>query len=520
MPAARKPLVLMILDGWGYRAASEDNAIAQAKTPCWDRLWQQDPHTLIDTSGAAVGLPDGQMGNSEVGHMNMGAGRIVYQDFTRITKSIHDGSFQHNEVICTALDATMTADATLHIMGLLSPGGVHSHEQHFMAAVELAANRGLQKIAAHVFLDGRDTPPRSAESSIRLMQNLVDRIEGASISTVCGRYFSMDRDQRWDRIRKAYDAIALGQAEHRAGTALEALSAAYERGENDEFVQPTIVADAHGVADGDSIFFINFRADRARELSIAFVAEDFLGFDRRRIKLSAFVCMTEYLADLPVTIAFPSASLPQLLPEILAAHGLRQLRIAETEKYAHVTFFFNGGRETPFAGEERKIIPSPKEVATYDEKPEMSAYELTEATLQRIAEADDDFILINFANPDMVGHTGSLAAAIKAVETVDECAAKLVDAVVNKGGVAIVTADHGNCERMIELSTGAAHTYHTTNPVSLFVIGDGYYLLRPRGRLADVAPTVLDLLGLEKPVEMTGTTLIDTWVQAKQLRSE
>lgn len=506
MRSARKPLLLMILDGWGYRVESAYNAIAQANTPCWDHLWQGDPHTLIHTSGASVGLPDEQMGNSEVGHMNIGAGRIVYQEFTRITESIRNGSFQQNEVICAALDATIAADRAIHIMGLLSPGGVHSHEQHFLAAVRLAADRGVRKISVHIFLDGRDTPPRSAEPSIRAMQELVDTIEGASIDTLCGRYYAMDRDQRWERIRRAYDAIALGQAEHEASSALAALSAAYQRGESDEFVQPTIIHHAPGVADGDSIFFINFRADRARELSMSFAAQDFHGFERLQPRLSAFVCMTEYLADLPATVAFPPASLPQLLAEILAIHRLRQLRIAETEKYAHVTFFFNGGREKPYPLEDRILIPSPK-VATYDLQPEMSAPELTRKLVACIRSGLYDVIICNVANPDMVGHTGNLAAAISAIEAVDRCLANVIEAIDAAGGEILITADHGNAELMMDESTGQSHTAHTTNPVPVLFHGRPARIAAT-GSLQDIAPTMLYLLGLPQPEVMTGRSLL------------
>lgn len=506
MPTARKPLLLMILDGWGYRVESAYNAIAQANTPCWDRLWQQDPHTLIDTSGAAVGLPDEQMGNSEVGHMNMGAGRIVYQDFTRISKSIRDGSFQRNDAICAALDATLAADGAMHIMGLLSPGGVHSHEEHFLAAVRLAADRGVRKISVHIFLDGRDTPPRSAEPSIRAMQELVDTIEGASIDTLCGRYYAMDRDRRWDRIKRAFDAIALGQAEHHASGALAALSAAYQRGESDEFVQPTIMHHAQGLMGGDGLFFINFRADRARELSMSFAAQDFHGFERPLPRLSAFVCMTEYLAGLPVTVAFPATRLPQLLAEILATHGLRQLRIAETEKYAHVTFFFNGGREEPYPLEDRILIPSPK-VATYDLQPQMSAAELTQKLAACIHSGQYDVIICNVANADMVGHTGNLAAAISAIEAVDRCLATVIGAIDVCGGEILITADHGNAELMMDESTGQSHTAHTMNPVPLLFHGRPAHIAAT-GSLQDIAPTMLYLLGLPQPVVMTGHSLL------------
>jgi len=496
----------MILDGWGCRTDSRDNAIAQAKTPCWDNLWHRNPHVLISTSGESVGLPEGQMGNSEVGHMNIGAGRIVYQDFTRITKGIRDGTFERNEAICSSLDATISAGGTFHIMGLLSPGGVHSHEEHFAAAVKLAAKKGMAKIAVHVFLDGRDTPPRSAEASLTMMQKIVDDIDGAEIATVCGRYYAMDRDRRWERVRQAYEAIALGLAPHRSETALEALFAAYDRGENDEFVQPTIVGQPHAVKDGDSVFFINFRADRARELSLAFVAKDFEGFERDRIRLSSFVCMTEYLADLPASVAFPSTGLPHILAEILAENGMRQLRIAETEKYAHVTFFFNGGREEPYPLEDRILIPSPK-VATYDLQPEMSAPQLAEKLAAAIHSGQYDVIICNIANPDMVGHTGSLTAAVKAVEAVDRCLTTVVRAVDSAGGELLITADHGNVEQMRDESTGQSHTAHTTNPVPALFHGRRAEMAKS-GSLRDIAPTMLYLLGLPQPEEMTGHSLL------------
>jgi 2,3-bisphosphoglycerate-independent phosphoglycerate mutase len=438
--------------------------------------------------------------------MNIGAGRIVYQDFTRITKSIDDGSFFHNEAIVAAIDKTVAADRAFHIMGLLSPGGVHSHEDHFMAAVRMASDRGARKISVHLFLDGRDTPPRSAEPSILAMQELVDNIPGASIDTLCGRYYAMDRDRRWDRVHKAYDAIAQGQAQHNAPSALAALQAAYERGESDEFVQPTIIHHAQGLGDGDSVFFINFRADRARQLSMAFVAQDFHGFERPQVRLTAFVCMTEYLAELPVTVAFPPGNLPHLLGEILSENGLRQLRIAETEKYAHVTFFFNGGREEPYSGEERILIPSPK-VATYDLQPQMSVPELTSTLVDCIGSGKYDVIICNVANPDMVGHTGSLAAAISAVEAVDGCIGAVTAAIDTVGGELLITSDHGNVEQMLDEATGQSHTAHTTNPVPLVFHGRPAQIAGT-GELRDVAPTMLFLLNLPQPEVMTGHSLL------------
>ena len=506
MRSRARPLVLMILDGWGYRAERDNNAIALAHAPCWNRLWHTDPHALLETSGAAVGLPDGQMGNSEVGHMNIGAGRIVYQDFTRITHAIEDGSFHRNEALCSAIDAARQRGGTVHVMGLLSPGGVHSHEAHFIETVRLAGERNAPRIAVHAFLDGRDMPPRSAQTSLEAMQSAARECARASIDTVVGRYFAMDRDRRWDRVRRAWDAIVEARADFRAGSAVAALELAYARGESDEFVQPTLVGTPAGVRDGDAVLFINFRADRARELSQAFCGETFDGFERRKPALSAFVSMTEYLEGLPMAIAFPAEALTNLLGEILARHGLRQLRVAETEKYAHVTFFLNGGREEPFPLEDRILVPSPK-VATYDLKPEMSAPELTERLVEAIGSGQYDVIVCNVANPDMVGHSGKLAAAIQAVEAVDQCLARTVAAVDSAGGELLITADHGNVEQMLDEASGQAHTAHTTNPVP-FIYHGRRAGIEPAGTLRDVAPTMLHLLGIEPPAEMTGRPLL------------
>ncbi|MBT8049522.1 MAG: 2,3-bisphosphoglycerate-independent phosphoglycerate mutase [Xanthomonadales bacterium] len=501
------PLLLMILDGWGFREETENNAIALAETPCWDDLRRNDPHTLIETSGEAVGLPHGQMGNSEVGHMNIGAGRIVYQDFSRITKAIQDGSFADNAQLCAAIDAATDNGGTLHIMGLLSPGGVHSHDDHFIATVELAAKRGAPSIAVHGFLDGRDTPPRSAEPSILRMQELLDGIPGANFNSISGRYYAMDRDKRWNRVERAYRAIALAESDLNQPSAIAALHAAYGRDENDEFVQPTVIGSASGVKDGDSIIFVNFRADRAREITMAFVNEPFDGFERRKIELSDFVCMTEYMAGLPVSVAFPPTTLPRLLGGELADAGLKQLRIAETEKYAHVTFFFNGGNETPYPHEHRTLIPSP-DVATYDLQPEMSVPELTEKLVQAIKSRDYDVIICNVANPDMVGHTGKLDAAIKAVMAVDRCLASVREAIDEVGGEMLITADHGNIELMVDPVSGQSHTAHTTHMVPLLFHGRSGQL-RSGGSLRDIAPTMLSLLGLPKPAEMSGQSLLE-----------
>lgn len=509
----RKTLMLMILDGWGYRPERENNAIALASTPCWDRLWANDPHTLIETSGLSVGLPEGQMGNSEVGHMNIGAGRIVYQDFTRITQSIEDRSFHQNQALCSAIEAARQNNGTVHIMGLLSPGGVHSHDDHFMETVLLACDRGAGTIAVHAFLDGRDTPPRSAESSIQKMQDLVDSIPGAAIRTICGRYYAMDRDQRWNRVERAYRAIASAESDFQSGSALEALHQAYARDENDEFVQPTLVGKPAVMEEGDSCVFINFRADRARELTMAFVCDPFDGFERQKIGLSAFVCMTEYMAGLPAMVAFPTETLPRLFGAELAANGMNQLRIAETEKYAHVTFFFNGGEEDPFPGEQRILVPSP-DVATYDLQPEMSAPELTRRLEEAIRSRAFDVIICNVANPDMVGHTGSLEAAKMAVEAVDNCMAGVVAAIDEVGGELLITADHGNVEQMKDELSGQSHTAHTTNLVPFLFHGRPTSIAE-KGSLSDIAPTMLRLLNLPQPSQMTGRSLLELKGEAR-----
>lgn len=504
MNKRKKPLLLMILDGWGYREETAHNAIALGHTPCWDRLWSEDPHTLIETSGESVGLPAGQMGNSEVGHMNIGAGRIVYQDFSRIEKAIEDGSFRKNEALCAAID---NSRGTVHIMGLLSPGGVHSHDAHFVETVRMAADRGAASIAVHGFLDGRDTPPRSAETSIRRMQEVIDGIPQARFATLAGRYYAMDRDNRWDRVEKAYSALVDARPVQHAETAMEALQAAYDRDENDEFVQPTVIADYEGMVDGDSVLFINFRADRAREITSAFVLDAFDGFQRRKLDLGAFVTMTEYQAGLPVSVAFPPVTMQHLFGQEIAAAGLRQLRIAETEKYAHVTFFFNGGEEQPSSNEDRILVPSPR-VATYDLQPEMSAPELTAKLVEAIHSGTYDVIVCNVANPDMVGHTGSLEAAMKAVQAVDACLAAVTEAIDAVGGEMLITADHGNVEQMADLQSGQAHTAHTTNPVP-FLYHGRRASLRNGGALRDIAPTMLALLGMPQPEEMSGRSLVE-----------
>ncbi|MFA5591116.1 MAG: 2,3-bisphosphoglycerate-independent phosphoglycerate mutase [Lysobacteraceae bacterium] len=502
-----KPVLLLILDGWGQRDDPTDNAIAQAHLPHWRGLLRSCPHTLIHTSGLRVGLPDGQMGNSEVGHMNLGAGRVVYQDLTRIDAAIADGSFFDNAELVAACQGAIANNGTLHLFGLLSPGGVHSHEDHIFAMLELARRQGVPRIAVHAFLDGRDTPPRSAASSIERLLEHCTKVPGAHVASVSGRYFAMDRDNRWERVEKAYLAIAEAQASARATDARSALEAAYAREENDEFVQPTVIDGARPMRDGDAVVFMNFRADRARQLSASFVQPEFSGFVRPRvIALSRFVCLTEYDATLPAPLAFAPENLVNTLPEVLASHGLSQLRIAETEKYAHVTFFFSGGRETRWPGEERILVPSP-DVPTYDLKPEMSAPEVTAKLVDAIEQQRYDVIICNLANPDMVGHTGSLSAAIRAAEAVDDALGALAAAIRKVGGEMLVTADHGNLEMMRDAATGQAHTAHTTGPVPLVYLGRPA-TLREDGALKDVAPTLLHLLGIAQPQEMSGHALV------------
>jgi len=508
-PARPKPVVLLILDGWGHRDDPRDNAIALGNVPTWRRLLAEHPTTLIHTEGRFVGLPDGQMGNSEVGHMNIGAGRIVYQDLTRIDAAIEDGSFFANAELDAACDAVRADGGTLHVFGLLSPGGVHSHERHVFAMLDLAKRRGVPHVAVHAFLDGRDMPPRSAEPSLRALQAKCDELGNARIASVSGRYYAMDRDKRWERVRKAWDAIVEAKSEHHAPDALAALREAYARGENDEFVLPTVLDGAQPVRDGDAVVFMNFRADRARQLSAAFVSPAFDGFGEgvRRPALARYVCLTEYDASLPAPVAFAPDNLANTLGEVLGANGLAQLRIAETEKYAHVTFFMSGGREDPYPGEDRILVPSPR-VATYDLQPEMSAPEVCAKLLQAVEDERFDVILCNFANPDMVGHTGVLSAAITAVETVDKAVGEIVAAVRARGGELLVTADHGNCEMMRDPDTGEPHTSHTVGPVDLVYVGSRDAALRKGGALRDLAPTILDLLGIDKPAEMTGSSLL------------
>ncbi|AYC34665.1 2,3-bisphosphoglycerate-independent phosphoglycerate mutase [Pseudomonas cavernae] len=509
MTATPKPLVLIILDGFGHSDSPEYNAIHAARTPVYDRLWATQPHSLISGSGMDVGLPDGQMGNSEVGHMNLGAGRVVYQDFTRVTKAIRDGEFFQNAVINGAVDQAVATGKAVHILGLLSDGGVHSHQDHLVAMAELAAQRGAEKIYLHAFLDGRDTPPKSAQPSLELLDATFARLGKGRTASLIGRYFAMDRDNRWDRVAQAYNLIVDSQAEFSAASAVEGLEAAYARGESDEFVKATRIGAPAPVADGDAVVFMNFRADRARELTRAFVEPDFQEFARaRQPQLAGYIMLTQYAASIQAPSAFAPASLDNVLGEYLAKHGKTQLRIAETEKYAHVTFFFSGGREEPFEGEERILIPSPN-VATYDLKPEMSALEVTDRIVEAIEQQRHDVIIVNYANGDMVGHTGVFAAAVAAVECLDGCVGRIVAALDKVGGEALITADHGNVEQMEDECTGQVHTAHTCEPVPFIYVGKRPLSLREGGVLADVAPTMLKLMGLAQPAEMTGTSIIE-----------
>ncbi|NHN38683.1 2,3-bisphosphoglycerate-independent phosphoglycerate mutase [Pseudomaricurvus alcaniphilus] len=511
MTAVKKPLALLILDGFGYSEKPEYNAIRNANTPVWDRIWAQQPHTLIHTSGMAVGLPEGQMGNSEVGHMTLGAGRVVYQNFTRINKAISDGDFFTNPVYLDAIDRAVAAGKAVHILGLLSSGGVHSHDEHLMAAIKLAAQRGAREIYLHAFLDGRDVPPRSAEQPLREAEEMMQELGAGKIATICGRFFALDRDNRWDRVQQAYDLMTIGKAEFQASSALEGLQAAYDRDENDEFVKATTIAAAGEqpatINDGDSVLFMNFRPDRARQLVRAFVDPDFDGFERRKQpKLTAFVQTTEYAGDIDAPVAFPKEDLSNSFGEVMAAAGKQQLRIAETEKYAHVTFFFSGGREETYPGEDRILVPSPN-VETYDLKPEMSAFEVTDKLVEAIESGKYDAIICNYANCDQVGHTGDFEAATKAVEAVDACLGKVFAALEKVGGEALVTADHGNVEEMFDETSGQKHTQHTTLPVPLVYVGKRKLSLVEGGSLADIAPTMLNLLGVAQPAAMTGKNL-------------
>lgn len=508
-----KPIVLIILDGFGYREDKRYNAIFAANTPHWDHLWQHYPHTLLSASGSDVGLPPGQMGNSEVGHLHMGAGRLVPQDLMRIDIDIQNKDFFKNPTLLEVLNQVRKNESALHIFGLLSPGGVHSHEKHIQAAIELAAQQGLSHVYLHAILDGRDTPPRSALSSIALLEKTFKEQKVGQFATVIGRYYAMDRDQRWERTQKAYDLYTQGLANYQAKSAAQALELAYERNENDEFVQATAIYSGSKpitIQDKDAILFMNFRADRARQLTRSFVQQNFTGFERKKEPhLLSFVTLTRYAHDIPANVAYQPLKLNNLFGEYIATKGLTQLRIAETEKYAHVTFFFNGGKESPTVGEDRILIPSPK-VATYDLQPQMSAYELTDKLVFHIKEQKYDVIICNFANPDMVGHSGDLPATIKAIEAVDECIGRIVSALKEVGGEVIITADHGNAELMFDECTQQPHTAHTTDLVPFLYMGRQATITHPNGTLVDIAPTLLHLLNLAVPQEMTGQSLLNT----------
>ena len=513
MSLKNRPIVLVILDGWGYSEDPAGNAILAAKTPNWDRYWSEYPHTLIRGSGAEVGLPADQMGNSEVGHLNLGAGRVVYQEYTRVNRSIKTGSFFNNQTLTDAVDLALSSGKAIHILGLLSDGGVHSHEDHIHAMAELAVKRGAEKVYMHAFLDGRDTAPKSASESLKKMEAKFTELGHGRIATMIGRFYAMDRDHRWPRIQAAYDLITQGIAEFTAPDALTGLGMAYSRGETDEFVKATAIVPPGEkqpvkIEDGDVVIFMNYRSDRARQITRPFIEPDFDGFERKVFpKLGRFVSLTEYNSEFDVPVAYPPERLKNVFGDYISQLGLRQLRIAETEKYAHVTFFFNGGREEPFEFEDRILIPSPSDIRTYDEKPEMGAAELTDKLVAAIDSGDYDVIICNYANPDMVGHTGNFDATVQAIEYLDGCIGQVVAAVQAAGGEILITADHGNAEQMVNPDTGQPHTAHTTNPVPFLYIGRPA-TLSSHGALSDVAPTMLTLMGLEQPNDMTGRSLV------------
>ena len=509
---SKKPTVLMILDGYGLNDSVKGNAVAEGKTPVMDRLMKEYPFVKGNASGMAVGLPDGQMGNSEVGHLNMGAGRIVYQDLTKITKAIQDGDFFENKALLAACANVKENGSSLHLMGLVSDGGVHSHIEHIFGLLELAKRQGIEKVYVHCFLDGRDTPPASGKEYVEQLEAKMKELGVGEVATVMGRYYAMDRDNRWDRVEKAYRALVYGEGEQ-AASGPEGIQASYDKDETDEFVLPTVVVkDGKPTAvikEKDSIIFVNFRPDRAREITRTFCDDEFTGFERGARVKTTYVCFTEY--DVTIEnkqVAFVKEEITNTFGEFLAAHGLKQARIAETEKYAHVTFFFNGGVEEPNEGEDRILVKSPK-VATYDLKPEMSAYEVCDKLTEAIRSGKYDVIIINFANPDMVGHTGVEAAAVKAIEAVDECVGKAVEAIKEVDGQMFICADHGNAEQLIDEETGEPFTAHTTNPVPFILVNaDPAYRLREGGCLADIAPTLIQLMGMEQPKEMTGKSLL------------
>ncbi len=506
-------LILIILDGWGVNARQEGNAIALAKTPVYKSILNEFPHTILDASGESVGLPDGQMGNSEVGHLNIGAGRVVYQDLTMINKAIKDGEFHKNPVFLETFRTVKSSSGRLHLMGLLSDGGVHSHINHLYALLSMAKEEGLRDVFIHAFMDGRDTSPHSGAGYVKSLQDFISNSGIGKIATISGRYYAMDRDNRWDRVEKAYNALTAGEG-LMASDPVSAIENSYADGVTDEFIMPTVLTDSKGspvgtIKDNDGVLFFNFRADRSRELTRALMLSDFSQFNRKMVpSLSSFATMKLYDEKMPLPAAFHSVKLTNILGEVVSKAGLKQFRIAETEKYAHVTYFFNGGEEQSFPGEDRLLVPSPKDVATYDLKPEMSAYQVTEEIEKRIRSGEYSFILVNYANPDMVGHTGVLSAGIKAVEVIDECLGRVLSALNDVNGIACITSDHGDVEQMIEYETGKPHTAHTTNLVPFIVTKKGIQLRAGTGFFADIAPTVLDLMGIDKPADMTGRSLI------------
>jgi len=506
------PVLLIILDGFGHRLETRNNAVAAAHKPNWDALWAQHPHTLIHASEAAVGLPSGQMGNSEVGHLNIGAGRVVYQEYTRIDRAIHSGHFEDNPALVDTINKVKANGSALHVLGLLSDGGVHSHEGHIHALIDMAAHMGLSKVYVHAFLDGRDTAPKCADIYLRCLQDKFDALKVGGIASISGRYFGMDRDRRWPRVQQAYDLITLGRAEYQASSAMEGLEAAYARGETDEFVKATAILQADGqplrMHDGDAIIFMNFRSDRARQLTRAFIVPDFADFERAYVpKLSQYCTLTNYADEFKVAVAFPPERIRNGFGEYVSARGLRQLRIAETEKYPHVTYFFNGGEETVYSGEDRVLVKSPP-VAHYDQQPEMSAFEVTDKLVAAIESRKYDAIICNFANADMVGHTGNFEAAKQAVEALDVCLGRTVAAMRGIGGEVLITADHGNAETMLDEITQQPHTAHTTNLVPFIYLGRPARLAET-GALEDIAPTLLKLMGLAQPADMTGHPLVE-----------
>ena len=509
---SRKLTMLMILDGFGINEKTEGNAIKLANIPNLNEILKSNPNTIIHTSGLEVGLPEGQMGNSEVGHTNIGAGRIVYQDLAKITKAIEDGDFFSLPEFVKAIENCRKNNSKLHIMGLLSDGGVHSHNRHLYALLEMAKRRDFENVYVHCFLDGRDTPPASGEGYIAELEEKMKEKGIGQIATLSGRFYSMDRDKRWERVSKAYDALVNGVGE-KANSAISAIEESYQKEVFDEFVKPTVITNKNGepvakIEDGDSVIFFNFRPDRAREITRSIVDKNFDGFETKKMD-TYFVCMTPYDETMPnVEVAYKKEEIKNTFGEYISSKGLKQLRIAETEKYAHVTFFFNGGEEKQYEGEDRILVPSPK-VETYDLKPEMSAYEVTDKVVEAIKSEKYDSIILNYANPDMVGHTGNIEAAIKALEAIDECVSRVVKAINEVGGILLITADHGNSEQMIDYKTGEPYTAHTTNPVPLAIVGIPNNKKIKEGRLADLAPTMLDLMGLEKPNEMTGESLIE-----------